>query len=82
MQVRTVLILASTGLPLQPRACPAGRTVTVDAPRYDATRTSDLRPAIRTPSPGDRHYPRERWRHGKQQLERQRTDEGVTRETH
>jgi len=80
MKTSTVLVLAAASLVATPAAAQQTRTVTVDAPRYDATQTSTYDRDTHTVT---RETDLTRASDGamaSSSFERQRTDEGVTRD--
>jgi hypothetical protein len=80
MKIRTVLILATAGLAAAPALAQQSRTVTVDAPRYEGTRTATHDPDEHTLTRETDITRKSDGATASSSFERQRTDDGVTRE--
>lgn len=80
MKIRTVLMFAAAGLAATPALAQQSRTVTVDAPRYEGTRTSAYDRDTRTLTSETGLTRKSDRATANSSLVRQRTEEGVTRE--
>lgn len=80
MKIRTVLMFAAAGLAATPALAQQSRTVTVDAPRYEGTRTSEYDRDARTLTSETDLTRKSDGATASSNLVRQRTEEGITRE--
>ena len=80
MKLRTALVLAATGLAAAPAAAQQDRTVTVDAPQYEGTRTSTYDRDEKTLTRETQVTRKSDGATASSSLERQRTEDGVARE--